>query len=162
MPYPVIPLAVRFWAKVKKTKTCWLWTGCVLRNGYGCIGEGKPSKKNVKVHRVAWKLAGRKLVEGFTIDHLCNTKLCVNVSHLRQVSGPVNSRRYFRELKHCKRGHPFIPENTRLQRNKKGYLVRVCSMCARMHSRRFMNVKNPRVHTIGRSYTLVGLPVAKQ
>ncbi|HEU5089071.1 MAG TPA: hypothetical protein VFT99_16560, partial [Roseiflexaceae bacterium] len=35
---PVRPLAERFWAKVRKTDTCWLWTAATDHNGYGRIG----------------------------------------------------------------------------------------------------------------------------
>jgi len=37
---PRIPLAVRFESRIKKTPTCWLWTGSKLPAGYGMIGAG--------------------------------------------------------------------------------------------------------------------------
>jgi len=43
----------RFWAKVERTKTCWLWTGAKHANGYGGV---RFNGKLQKAHRVAWEL----------------------------------------------------------------------------------------------------------
>jgi hypothetical protein len=46
MPIPRKPLAERWASFVRKTDTCWLWTG-PLTKGYGSIGRGGRSKCDV-------------------------------------------------------------------------------------------------------------------
>ena len=35
----LLAVAERFWSKVEKTDTCWLWTGHRDRHGYGWLGQ---------------------------------------------------------------------------------------------------------------------------
>lgn len=73
-----VPLAVRFWAKVNKTPTCWLWTGARIPRGYGHIGTGGRDGRDERVHRVAWEMAsGAPVPEGFDVLHVCDVRLCV-------------------------------------------------------------------------------------
>src|SRR5579885_1265661 len=51
------PLTERFWAKVKKTENCWLWTGWCNAAGYGALGRGRRSEGLVLAHRLSWELA---------------------------------------------------------------------------------------------------------
>jgi hypothetical protein len=46
----------RFWAKVVKTPTCWLWTGTTRSKGYGhCyVGGGQRAPRFKEVHRYAY------------------------------------------------------------------------------------------------------------
>ena len=73
-------LATRFWEKVNKTDTCWLWTGAKLRTGYGSI---RIDQKSVRAHRVAYELVVGPIPDGLLILHSCDTPLCVNPAHLR-------------------------------------------------------------------------------
>lgn len=69
------PLADRFWAKVTKTATCWLWTSTVSYRGYGLFWylDGGAS-----AHRIAWSLAAGELPPpGSVVGHICDTPLCV-------------------------------------------------------------------------------------
>lgn len=44
-------------------------------------------------HRISYALHNGPLVEGMEIDHICSNKLCVNPTHLAQVSTSENMRR---------------------------------------------------------------------
>jgi hypothetical protein len=79
----------RFWAKVRKTDTCWLWTGTVGPGGYGRFHSGK----QVRVHRYAYRLLVGPIPRLRTLDHLCRVKLCVNPDHLEPVRRTENTRR---------------------------------------------------------------------
>jgi hypothetical protein len=69
----------RFWAKVNKTDSCWLWTGTGDSKGYGQV---RINNINYQSHRVLWLLAGNTIPEGHVIRHKCRLKNCVNPEHL--------------------------------------------------------------------------------
>ena len=69
----------RFWAKVDKTDSCWLWTGSILRNGYGQVCF---NNKMYMSHRISWLLAGNTFPDGHVIRHKCRSRHCVNPEHL--------------------------------------------------------------------------------
>lgn len=83
-------LEERFWAKVDKSGECWIWTGSKSSNGYGNIGIGAPSKKNVSAHRLSYEMANGKTPEGLVIDHKCHQHACVNPDHLQAVPQKQN------------------------------------------------------------------------
>lgn len=79
------PVDVRFWSKVEKTSTCWLWRGGVNPdNGYGYFswaaryGRMRP----VGAHRVSWELTHGPIPEGQSVLHHCDQPLCVRPEHL--------------------------------------------------------------------------------
>jgi hypothetical protein len=80
----------RFWAKVAKTDTCWLWVGAKSPYGYGRV---RIDGKIQIAHRVSYALNGRELIDGLVIDHLCGVKSCVNPEHLEQVTQTENVTR---------------------------------------------------------------------
>ena len=73
----------RFFNKVNKTETCWLWTGSCIK----CHGQFNYNGKNILAHRFSWLLAGNTIPEGQCILHaphiICGNKNCVNPAHLR-------------------------------------------------------------------------------
>jgi len=75
----------RFFSKVNKTETCWLWTAaCTKKQGHGQFSyNGKP----VLAHRFSWLLAGHTIPEGLCVCHaphsICGHRTCVNPQHLR-------------------------------------------------------------------------------
>lgn len=81
-----------FWAKVRKTRFCWLWIAGKDKGGYGQFTP--PGGKNMGAHRLAFQLAGGKLPKGrkTVIDHKCGNPSCVRPSHLRCVTQRENVR----------------------------------------------------------------------
>jgi hypothetical protein len=73
---------------------CLLWQGCLDVNGYGRVThDGKPSY----AHRVAYEREVGPIPDGMTIDHLCETKSCVNTTHLEVVTRGENTSRWYRK-----------------------------------------------------------------
>lgn len=77
----------RFWAKVNKTATCWLWTATKLPAGYGqCRWNGGMRT----AHRVSYEVAYGPIPTGLVLDHTCYDRACVNPLHLRAVTHKQN------------------------------------------------------------------------
>ena len=69
----------RFWDKVDKTDSCWLWTGNMNQYRYGQV---RINDKLYKSHRISWFLAGNTIPDGHVVRHKCRSKNCVNPDHL--------------------------------------------------------------------------------
>lgn len=82
-----LTLEQRFWAKVRKTDECWVWTASVNGDGYGQI---KVDGRLRKAHRLAWEMTNGPIPKGMHIDHRCANPLCVNPAHLRIVTNAQN------------------------------------------------------------------------
>ena len=77
----------RFWAKVEKTETCWLWSAWLDGHGYGRVRfNGKPTP----AHRLSYLIHVGEVPDGFMIDHICHNRRCVNPDHLRTVTNKQN------------------------------------------------------------------------
>lgn len=72
--------AEKFWQKVNKTESCWLWKGCVNTTGYGMVNWA--GKKNIVAHRLVWKLTNGQIPDGLQVLHRCDITRCVNPQHL--------------------------------------------------------------------------------
>lgn len=69
----------RFWAKVEKTDSCWLWTAALNEKGYGVFGV---KKETDKAHRISWKLSKGPILNSLFVLHKCDIPNCVRPSHL--------------------------------------------------------------------------------
>jgi hypothetical protein len=81
--------AGRFWSKVKKTETCWLWVAG--REGHGGYGLFWLNGRNEVAHRVSYTWCNGPIPAGVEIDHICRVRQCVNPEHLRPVSRKQNN-----------------------------------------------------------------------
>jgi hypothetical protein len=86
--YNVIDWRIRFWAKVNKTDTCWLWTAGQNENGYGVF---RVAGRLTGAHRVAYKLEHGSIPAGAVVDHICHVRHCVRPEHLRAVTQKQNA-----------------------------------------------------------------------
>jgi hypothetical protein len=77
----------RFWSKVVKTESCWLWTGFTSK-GYGKFFT---ANKSVRAHRWSWENKNGPIPEGTDILHSCiGQRNCVNPDHLRPGTNQEN------------------------------------------------------------------------
>lgn len=108
---------------------CWLWTRAMNGAGYGVAWW---DSKLWRVHRLAWHSAGRQLIDGLVLDHLCRNRACSNPDHLRQITrgenvmaeGSLSMAAKRKAQTHCIRGHELAGDNVRMYRNK-----RECRAC---------------------------------
>lgn len=125
----------RFWSKVDKTATCWLWTAG--KRGFEGYGSFSLNYKTHLTHRLAWEWLKGPLEPGEFLDHICKVRHCVNPKHLRiatprenvlfnSESIPAKNRQKIA----CLRGHAFTKENTRIKTDKRRKSAgRACKKC---------------------------------
>lgn len=120
----------RFWGKVEKTETCWLWTGALNNRGYGQVRR-RPHL--FLAHRLAYEERYGAIPDGLVLDHLCRVTNCVNPEHLEAVTQRENMRRSVRKPRsHCRHGHEMTTENTIITPRQ-----RVCRTCKNKSSNRY-------------------------
>jgi hypothetical protein len=121
------------------TSGCWLWTGSRYTGGYGkffAFGRERAA------HRVSYEFFVGPIPEGLALDHLCRVRRCVNPDHLEPVTyrentlrSPVAHAALNAAKTHCKHGHEFTPENTRITTGGRRSRRR-CRECERLRHAR--------------------------
>lgn len=141
----------RFWAKVNKTETCWLWTAGTVRSATLRYGSFHIGGRKVVAHRFAYEACVGPIPAGLTLDHVkargCTSTLCVNPAHMEPVTLKVNVLRgsgtgaLNAQKTHCNRGHPLSGENLRMELGGK---ARRCHACRRLRDARRRSLEHGR------------------
>ena len=113
---------------------CLIWTGAKDTHGYGRISLGGRAAGTGSTHRVAYELLTGDSCPDVP-DHLCRVPACASPAHLEAVTQQENIRRggwgkyagKLRAMTHCKRGHEYTTENTRITSTGS----RQCRVCVR-------------------------------
>lgn len=127
-----------FLDKIKKTETCWLWTGAKTNKGYG-------NYQSRLAHRVSYELHIGPIPEGLTLDHQCRNTICVNPAHLKPMTqyennmlgeGPtaLNKRKTT-----CVNGHD-LDTCSKIVKRKDG-VRRKCLECQKIYKRKAYHAK---------------------
>jgi hypothetical protein len=110
---------------------CWVWQGAGDGAGYALLGAKSLTGSHVPIrgHVATWLLYHGDRPEGYHIHHTCETKKCVNPSHLEIM--PARD--------HAMLHHPSLPDECqyghrgRIRRYAKG--DRQCLECMRLRKR---------------------------
>lgn len=139
---PVLPMTnaerARFWSYVDKRGEgeCWPWLGAVTKNE----GRGRFTlrRESFSAPRVAYALTFGE--PAALVCHTCDNPPCCNPGHFFLGTHADNvhdciakGRTAGQKQTHCKHGHEFTPENTRLRRDGRG--KRMCRTCDRERER---------------------------
>lgn len=70
-------LRARFWSKVTKTESCWIWTGAVKDGWYGTLWMPGAAKYEY-AHRLSYALHLGPIPAGLFVCHRCDNPICVS------------------------------------------------------------------------------------
>ena len=76
------PIPQRFWEKVTKTDTCWLWMAATAGPQGFQYGRFWNGTNTLIASRYSWQLHHGPIPEGMYVLHTCDVPLCVNPFHL--------------------------------------------------------------------------------
>jgi hypothetical protein len=73
-------VSARFWSKVDRSESCWVWTASRNAKGYGIFAQ-KHAHRQMS-HRTAWELTYGVIPQGLRVLHRCDNPPCVRPEHL--------------------------------------------------------------------------------
>jgi hypothetical protein len=106
---------------IKNENGCWEFTGRINKKGYGRFSL---NGKVTLAHTASYRIHKGVIKNGYTVDHLCRNRKCVNPDHLEAVPHRVNLERgntstaYSKIRTHCKNGHLLNAQNIFLNEGK--------------------------------------------
>lgn len=133
----------KFDDRVRRTETCWLWTGYTdPRDGYGRF-KPRHNDKAELAHRLAYARWYGPVPEDMVVDHLGHPferRRCVRPEHLELITHEENTRRgdspagRNARLTHCPRcGDPLAPPFATIRKSGE----RRCKRCQRAEHARY-------------------------
>jgi len=118
---------------------CWNWTSYLMKNGYGVIGiKINRIKSSWLAHRISYLCFIGDIPEGYTLDHLCRNRGCVNPKHLEPTTLQENHKRgenpqtINSRKTHCIRGHSLENAYIEKQNGK-----RHCNVCRKEYMNKY-------------------------
>ena len=151
-----VPLSVRIEKYVQRTDGCWLWTGAKNQSGYGVIWD-RARGANSFAHRAMYELNVGPIPPEMFLCHHCDVPNCVRPNHLfvgtpkdNSVDSSRKGRRHQQQITHCKRGHEFTVENTRINTNGNGR--RKCIACQNLSNAKSNAARGPEFKEYMRVY----------
>jgi len=111
----------RFWEKVEKTDSCWIWKSPANRSGYGVI---KIQGSNRSCHRISYAIKFGEIPENLFVLHKCHNKKCVNPDHLYIGTNKDNSNDEVlrKNTRHYKCGNPSKFNGVRWCNSRKNWI----------------------------------------
>jgi hypothetical protein len=101
-----LQILARFWSKVHKTETCWLWTASKRNKGYGALCWWLNGKEvQSRAHVFSYRLHCGDIPAGLCVLHQCDKPACVNPMHLFLGTRADNNRDMFVKGRANARGH---------------------------------------------------------
>lgn len=101
----------RYWSKVTKTTTCWVWTASLNRYGRGLF---KMHGRKYQAHRLTFEATYGQVQGYVAISVRCGTAACVRPDHLRlrpmkpRIADGTGSER---PMGSCVHGQAFTPDS---------------------------------------------------
>lgn len=135
---------LEFYSTPEPNTGCWLWIGSnrgFKNHQYGVLNI---KGKSYSAHRLSYQEYKGEIPKGYDVMHKCDTPACINPDHLsvgtrkQNMHDCINKNRNLWMLKrsHCKNGHAFDEENTRIKlRKDRNNPDRICRSCDRARRR---------------------------
>lgn len=114
----------RFWEKVEKTTSCWLWKGATTTSGHGRF---KINGLMYGPHRISYEIHKGPIPKGLFICHRCpngDNSSCVNPEHLYAGTAQDNALDEVRKEKtrHFKVDNPTKFKGIRWDKSRNGWI----------------------------------------